>query len=303
MMPQTRYSLYVILAAVLAATSNILTEIALRFFGVTPFLLAMLSNLIGGSFLVFIVLRDKQPAQYQHQWRTWQRTDWLHVVGAAFAIYVFAFVLRFQAIGLIGSGKSVLLGRLETIFVVGLAILVLGEHFSSKHWLAGLLAIGGTILINFNPAAWQLQFGWGEGLVIIASLGLATGVILLKPVLSRHDGRQVTATALLLGGGCLALFSPVFPVSASLGWLAWLLIALMGMFRGIAWSAYNVAMSHIGASRSAILFLTSAFFTVLFQVFLDWLAPQLGLQVPANLLMALIGGMVIMTGVVILQRP
>ena len=299
---QTRYSLFVLASAVMAAGSNVLTEVALRFFKTTPFLIALLSNFVGGMLLMSLAAKRQSMTQTQQDR---PRQDWARVLVAALSIYVVGFLMRFESIGLIGAGKSVLLGRLETFFVVILAMLFLSERVTPRHGVAGILAVGGTLLINFDPQVWQLQFGWGEFLAVLSSLGIAAGIIIIKPVLDRWSGGWTTGVALTLG----ALFLvPLFPFYANyanptaVGWGAILLIISMGILRGAAWSTYNVAMRHIGASRSAIIFVTSAFFAVILQVILNGLAPQLGLQVPANLFTALTGGVIIALGIIILQR-
>ena len=296
MTTQTRYSLYVLLTAMLAAIGNILVEIILRFFQTTPFMVVLLSNLIGGAFLVGLVVWQRTPIR-----SGWRKFDWLRLVGAALAIYAFAFMVRFSAIGLIGSGKAILLGRVETIFVVVLAVIFLGEVWSVQHWTAGILTLGGAILINLNATAWQLQFGRGEFLAILAPFGLAIGIITLKPMLDRLDAQWITGLALLLGGLFLLPFWPRYGQAIGLQQAVFWLIALSGVLRGLSWSLYNLSMRHIGASRSAIIFLSSAFFTVLGQVVLDAIWPGLRLQVPDNLLMAVIGGVVMAIGIVILQ--
>ena len=75
----------------------------------------------------------------------------------------------------------------------------------------------------------------------------------------------------------------------------------MGCFRGLAWFFYYTSMRHIGASRASIIFLSSGFFTVLFQVSLAAFLPNLGLQPPQSLTAVILGGVLIAIGIVILQ--
>lgn len=290
-----------LLTAVMAAVGNILTEITLRFYEATPYIIVLLSNFIGGAFLIGFVTWQRSPIRHG-----WQKFDWLRVVGAALAIYVFAFMVRFTAVGLIGAGKSALLGRLETIFIVIMAVIFLGEAWSTRHWIAGALALGGTILINLNTSAkagtMQFQLGWGEFLAIVAPLGIAAGIIILKPVLDRLNAQWITGLTFLLAGLFLLPFLPGYTGSTQLSWPVVGIIALAAILRGTSWSIYNMSMRHIGASRCAIIFLSSTFFTVLAQVVVDAIWPKLRLQVPGNLIMAVIGGIVITIGILILQR-
>ena len=172
---------------------------------------------------------------------------------------------------------------------------------SGRRWLAGVLAVSGAILINFNPQAVEFSLGWGETLAIMGALAMATGIITLKKSLDHADTQWITGLALLAGALFLTPLLPFYGSTAWLGLAALLIIAVMGLFRGGAWLVYNVALRHIGASRSSILFLSFAFFTVIFQLGLSRLLPQLDLRTPANLLMAVIGGCFVAAGVILLQ--
>jgi hypothetical protein len=120
-------------------------------------------------------------------------------------------------------------------------------------------------------------------------------------VLDRANAYRVTGLALVLGGLFLTPLIPVTISSAELGGAALGVIVLMGLLRGLAWLIYNTGLKHIGASRSAIIFISFAFFTVMLQAGVAKFEPMLGLKLPANLPAALIGGVLIALGIVILQ--
>lgn len=296
MTPQTRYDLYVLGSALLAAVGWVLTEVVIRFYHVTPLVLILLGNLVGGMFLLSASFKNFASFRL-----TWRSQDWIPIIFAALFIYALAFLLSFNAVGLIGAGKSALLGQLQTPFLVVLAIIFLGEHLSPRRWLAGALALSGGILINFDAEALQLSIGWGESMAILGALAVSTGITILKPLLDRVDARWVTGLALLLGALFLIPFIPFYGSSAGLGWTALVIIVVTGTIRGGSWLVYNIALQHIGASRCAIIFLTFAFFTVILQLVVATSSPLLGLQPPANLPMAFVGGGVVTLGIVLLQ--
>ena len=295
MPPQTRYSLYVLISAILAAFSWLLTEITLGFYQIDPIIAALGANLAGG--LILLATRRRSTRFFP----AWQWREWATVLAIALAIYTLAFQLSFNAVNLIGAGKVVLLGRLETIYVIVLAVLFLGETLSPRRLMAGGLAIIGAVLINFNPQAWRLTFGWGELLAVLAPLGVSTGIILYKPLLDRAEAGRVTGFALVFGAIFLIPLTPLAEAPLILGWTALLVIILMGLFRGAAWLIYNIALRHIGASRSAIIFISSGFFTVILQVVVAIIVPALGLRPPDNLITALLGGVLVALGIVVLQ--
>ena len=145
-----------------------------------------------------------------------------------------------------------------------------------------------------------------EMLSVLAAFSFSVGIIILKSLVDRQDGQLVTGFGLLLGAALLtpfALHNPMaFEALRDAGWWAVLSLVLRGLLLGIAWVTYNVAMKHLGASRCTVMFLSIVVFTVAMQLALHAVAPGLGLQVPGNLVTALIGGAIIGVAVFLLQR-
>lgn len=280
-----------------AAISLVLTEITIEFYGVDPILAIIFGNLAGGGILLLASAGSPLDWTGAWPWRTLAT-----IATGALCIYALAYIMAFNAIALIGAGKMALLGQLESPFVVILAIIFLGEALTVRRGIAGLIVLAGTLLINFNLRTLEFSLGWGEVLATLAPVSVAAGIIILKPVFDTADARRVTGLALVLGAVYMTPFIPTLVSSFELGGAALVSIALMGLFRGLSWLAYNLGLKQIGASRSAIIFISFAFFTVMFQAVIAWLAPVLGLQLPGNLAAALLGGGIIAAGIVILQR-
>jgi drug/metabolite transporter (DMT)-like permease len=301
MTPVNRYTLYVLTSALAGAAGMVLTEILLRFWTVPALAIAIPANFIGGLFVLM-----GAAAQGTRGWRGWPVSDWLRLLAAAAATFALGFLLLYEAVDLIGSSKATLLGRLEVIFVVGLAVIFLGETWTRRHWLAGGLALVGAVIVNFDLHAFDLRFGLGELLALLAVFAFAVGIVLLKTLVDRHDGQLVTGFGLLLGAAMLTLFGlhdgMAFDAVRDAGWWAALVLLVRGLLLGISWVTYNVAMKTLGASLCSVLFLSVAFFTVLLQLVVDALAPGLGLRVPHNLFTALLGGVIIGASVLLIHR-
>lgn len=296
MTPQTRYSFYVLLAGLTAALSLILSEVAIRPYTIPPLLVIILGNLIGGTVLLTSAVNSIADFQIVKR-----RRNLLAVIGAALFIYTLGFLASFNAVGLIGSGKVALLAQLETVFVVILAILFLGERLTPWRWLAGGIALMGVMLINFDVQALRFNLSWGELLATVAPLAIASGIIIVKPVLDQADARLVTGLALVMGGLFLTPLVPLTGTPLAMSGAALAVIASAGLMRGLAWLFYNVSLRHIGAARCAILFLSYAFFAVIIQIIVVQIAPGLGLQLPSNLIATVGGGLLVALGIAILQ--
>lgn len=293
---QTRYSLFVLMAGLTAALALILSEIAIRPYSIPPLIVIILGNLVGGAVLLFSAANKYADFKIVKQ-----RRNLLAVTGAALFIYTLGFLAGFNAVSTIGSGKVALLGQLETVFVVALAILFLGERLTPWRWLAGGIALLGVLLINFDVQAFRFTLSRGELLATIAPLAVASGIIIIKPVLDLADARLVTGLALTMGGLFLMPLVPLTGTPLEMDSAALAIIVSAGVMRGLAWLFYNVSLPRIGAARCAIIFLSYAFFTVVLQIIVVQLAPGLGLQLPTNLIAAVGGGFLVALGIAILQ--
>ena len=113
-----------------AAVGLVLSEIALNFFSITTLQITVLANIVGGIFLIIPTLKSRE-----RPWQNWPISDWLRFAISAVTIYAVGFVLLYTAIDYVGSSKTTMLGRVEAIFVVVLAVLFLGERWSVRHWI------------------------------------------------------------------------------------------------------------------------------------------------------------------------
>ena len=288
-----RYSLYVLASAASAAAGLLLTEIVLNFYPATTLQIAFLANIVGGIFLLLPYLRGGFP------WRGWPAADWLRFAVSAATIYAAGFVVLFAAIARVGSSKVILLSRVETIFVVVLAVIFLGERWSARHWFATFLALAGATLISFDPGILQFStLSWGDGLTLLVLPGggrrhrhpEAPGDAPRPPV--RHRPRSARGRRL---PRAVPLFRRWQRSRQGLrSWWPGLCCWCSWWFAACFWACpgptYNAAMRRIGASRCAVLFLSVSFLTVALQVLVDAIAPGLGLRVPANLETAVAGG-------------
>ena len=304
---QTRYSLYAVASGMLAASAIVMTEVALRFYALSPLLTALYSSVIGGLLLMAPIAKHGMGF-----FRGWPTGDWVRFVVGSLMVFVVGMVLVFFAIDLIGSSKSAMIGRLESLFVVVLAVLILGEEWNGRRWLASAITLAGTVLVNFDAEA-GLMLGTGELLNIVAAFAFASGIIVFKPLLHRHHAQLLTGSAMLSGALVLApicVYLDAWSGTVDItdaeihgpGWLSLALLIVMSLLRALSWSVYYIAMRQIGAARCSIFFLTSVVFIVVGQISVDTIAPGLGLQVPPNLLPALSGGSLIVLGIVLLQR-
>ncbi len=291
-----RYDGLTLLSAILSGVLLTLSEAIISYFGVAPLALSLLSNFVGGMILLLVSYRRRPSFK---GWANWRRGGLLAL--AALTGFGFAYLIYFDAMPRIGGGKVALLGLLQTPFVVVLAILFFGERLSLWGVIAGMTALAGAFFINFDAGALRLSWGIGESEVVVGALLYAVGIVALKPLIAEANAGWITGLAMVAGGIVLVLFVPAFGVSLQIGWAGMGLVIVAGILRAFIWSSYNLSTARAGASRTAILYLSFALFTVFFQQVAIALMPALGLIAPENMGMAILGGLLIIAGIIIFE--
>ncbi len=291
-----RNLVFVLISAVSAAFAILIAEVVIRLSDVAPLAMVLAGNTLGGLLLFTVagINGEIRP-------RGVQGWEWVRLFIAALFIGGLGTSFVFIAAGMIGAGKTALFVQLETVFVLTLAVIFLGERISRSRWIAGGIAIVGTTLMVFDPMALQLSIGLGEFFAIMGPFVIAIAIVLIKTLVDRGNPLVITAWIMTLGPLPLILLFPNTLRSLPLQILPLLLIALTGIFRAIAWLAFNSSLIRIGTSRTIILFLAFPLFAFFGQSILWRLAPELGLRLPEYPLFALGGGLLVAAGIIVLE--
>jgi O-acetylserine/cysteine efflux transporter len=136
---------------------------------------------------------------------------WLWVVPLALSVGTINYGAMFLSPGRAGAGIASVLGNAQALFIIVLAILFLGEHFTRAKGLALVLGLLGVLLISASDLMGANAYGLsGALLALLSSAGVAVGSVLVKRFAVGWSVLTVTAWALLLGslpllGGSLLL--------------------------------------------------------------------------------------------------
>jgi drug/metabolite transporter (DMT)-like permease len=302
MSTHVRYSLLALLAAIISAAYWVLIEITVNFVGIPSIVATMWAGLLGGLMLLAAAARSGR-----FDLRAWDRADWVRMVVGGLLIHGAGFLLTIIAASQIGAGKANLLGQVQTFFVVILAIVFLGERLTRRQLGGVALALVGVTLLNFDRSVMWVSWGSGETLALIARVMIAVGIVVMKPLFSRGQAAGTTGVAMVVGAAFLFLAYPLSRLGGgsqpveSAAWVAPLLILILALGRGLAWLCFNAAQQVISASSAVTIFLSVSFFTILFQLMVVPLAPGLGVQLPQDLGMAMVGGVLVTLGIIVLQ--
>lgn len=193
------------------------------------------------------------------------------------------------------AGTTALLVNVAPVVVAVLAGLLLGEGFPGR-LLAGMaVAFGGVVLIAVTTSAGGAELS-GAVLGLVAALLYAGAAVAQKRLLTRIDALTVTWLGAVAGTVALLPYLPSLltelataPASAIAG------TAYLGVFpTAIAFLTWGYALSRTTAGRLA----AATYAVPPIVVLLSWMV--LG-EVPA--LLALAGGVLCLTGVVVATRP
>lgn len=287
--------IYPLISAILAALYGIGFESFIRYFENNSLAISAIINISGGIFLLLLVPNKKEnikkiPAK-----------DLLMMFAASFFAFGPSYLLYYKAMDLIGSSKVSFLAQSETAFVVVLSILFLKEKFKPREFFGFFVVLSGILLLNFDASLFSFSFGIGEICALFTYLALAIGVVIISKLVKKYDLIYLTGLEMIFGGIISCLFLIANPVSIRLPLPLILLLFPLGFTVALAWLAYILGLKNIGTSKTAIIYSSQSFFTLMFSYYAMKILPSLGLKIPTDLPTFLAAGVIMFAGIVILE--
>lgn len=196
---QQKKWLYLVLLSLVWGSSFILMKKAL--IGLTPIQLGALRILIAGLFLLMIGFKSLKEIEKRH----YKYIFYTAFLGTFFPVFLFAF-----AVSGIDSSITSILNSLTPFNTFIIGALAFGFTFKKQQFLGIVIGLIGTILLilkgaDLNPN----QNYWFSILVVIASVGYAFNVNIVKKYLSDISALSIVA------GNFLLLIIPAFIVLLS----------------------------------------------------------------------------------------
>jgi O-acetylserine/cysteine efflux transporter len=198
-------------------------------------------------------------------------------------------ILTFMSVAFIDPGTASLLGKSSVLFGVGLGVFWLRERLTPIQTLGTMLAIGGVVIITFQPGDY---FRFGSFIVLGASLLYALHNALFK----RYGGGMSLIDFFLFRLGCTALFSFVITIARDElllppGWQAWAILLLTGTVNTVlSRGLYYLALKRLNLSLHSIILSLSPV------VAIGWTLLLFGVWPTRQ---QLIGGAAVITGVML----
>lgn len=199
--------------------------------------LALMAMRYAGGFLtvVVILLFNKTPLSslrsnkpHQHLVRAMLGTG-----GGVFTIH---------AASVIPIAYATAIGLIEGLLIIALAGLILKEHITRRHWIAGLVAAGGAYLVVHQSLSGSLDISTSLEGLLSALLGAV--FIALEALLIKTLARRESALGVLLHVNAFGMIITTGLCLILLDWINWLtpayfLFILMGPI-AIAGQFFNI---------------------------------------------------------------
>ena len=223
-----------------------------------------------------------QPTVLRDHWR------FLLIIGVLIGVSTH---LGFVAVGYIDAGTASMLNKVATVFSVAFGLLWLRERFTGQQLLGTLVAIGGSIVIAYQP---DTQLQWGALLIIVGSFCYSLHFAVVKRYGNEIDFLNFFLFRLVATAFVLLLSAAGRQVLAWPTPTAWLYLLLAGTVDvTISRTFYYVALRRLDMSLLAVITTLSPVAAILWAVLLFGTMPT-GQQ--------LLGGLGVLIGVLIVTR-
>ena len=311
-----RKSWIVFLFAVILSSESILIEYLTLLLGISPLAISAFSIAISGVLLLLILnfVNNKQTSILSSSIK-----DFIPA-----SIFLSAGIFTwYDAVSRVGASKeSLLAGPIEVIAVLFLARILLHEKLNKKQLLGICIALVGFIIVLLSDHNNVVDDGNNNGIInvtifaveslnfsislgdieaIISAISFALAVFFLARLSIKYSPLQISAMCLILSGFILIivmlLFTPEMSISLFLSyWYIFIIFSLLPLMGTIC---YIEGIKRIGASLTSTIASSRILLTLIIQIVLT----HIGIRntLPDNVFLALIGGTLGITGIIIIH--
>lgn len=136
------------------------------------------------------------------------RSSYLPLLVVGLTSGTLAPLLLFTGLSTTTAVNGSLFGNTEMVFLILLAVVVLGEKFTPTHTLSVCMIVAGMIVIALHGFNDGLAFAPGDIFLILASATFAVGSIVFRKFLHHTEPHLVLLVRSAVAISCFFLFSP-----------------------------------------------------------------------------------------------
>lgn len=232
---------------------------------INPYIFTGLKNIIVTLLIVgwLLAMKDWQIL------KKLKRIQWLLLAGVGLIGGSIPFLLYFKGLSLTSPVQASFIHKTMFIYIAVLAVVFLKEKISKGFLIGGLLLLlGNILLLKLIPH----QFGWGDFLILLATLFWALENILSKHLLKELSSRVVIWGRMFFGSIFIILFwlatgQAHLAALLNMEQLGWLLITSAFLFGYV--TTWYTGLKYLKVSLAAtVLLLASPITTLLSFLFL-----------------------------------
>ncbi len=309
-----RKSWIVFLFAVILSFESILIEYLTLLLGISPLAISAFSIAISGVLLLLILnfVNNRQKSSLVYSIK-----DFIPA-----SIFLSAGVFTwYDAVSRVGASKeSLLAGPIEIITVLFLARIFLHEKLNKKQLSGICIALLGFIIVLLsdhnsstnnnngiiNVAIIEVKtlnfsISFGDIEAIISAISFALAVYFLARLSMKYSPLEISGMCLILSGFILIIVMLIFTPEMSINlfmsyWYIFLIFSLLPLIGTIC---YIEGIKRIGASLTSTIASSRILLTLIIQIVLT----HIGIKntLPDNVFLALIGGTLGITGIIIIH--
>jgi len=230
---------------------------------INPYIFTGLKNIIVAILVVgwLLMMKDWQVL------RRLNKKQWLLLLGVGLIGGSIPFLLYFKGLSLTAPIQAAFIHKTLFIYAAVLAAIFLKEKISRGFLIGGLLLLlGNILLLRIIPH----QFGWGDFLILIATLFWASENVLSKYLLKELPSRIVIWGRMFFGSIFIILFwlmtgQAHFAASLNVQQIGWVLITSAFLFGYVA--TWYTGLKYIKVSVAATVLLLASPITALLSLF------------------------------------
>jgi drug/metabolite transporter (DMT)-like permease len=307
-----RKSWIVFLFAVILSFESILIEYLTLLLGISPLAISAFSIAISGVLLLLIL---NFVSNRQTSCLVYSIKDFIPA-----SIFLSAGVFTwYDAVSRVGASKeSLLAGPIEIIAVLFLARIFLHEKLNKKQLTGICIALLGFIIVLLSDhnsgnnngiinvtiievKTLNFSISFGDIEAIISAISFALAVFFLARLSMKYSPLEISGMCLLLSGFILIIVMLIFTPEMSINlfmsyWYIFLIFSLLPLIGTIC---YIEGIKRIGASLTSTIASSRILLTLIIQIILT----HIGIRntLPDNVFLALIGGTLGITGIIIIH--
>lgn len=176
---------------------------------------------------------------------------WRFFVGGLFFVALYTTLLNIGE-QTVSSGPASFIINVNPIITAALAMMFLGERFTSRAWLGTAVSFAGIGLIALGEGD-ELRIDAGALLILGSALCNSITTVVQKPLFARHKPLTVSAWNMVVGALLLAPFVPSAVEqarSASMeGLVATIYLGLVPSL--VAYASWTIVLARLPASRAS----------------------------------------------------